>query len=59
MVISTHQIGFARDVADRAVFLADGAIVEQGAADEMLVRPKNPRTAQFLQIMEDETGQTA
>ncbi|AYD03706.1 amino acid ABC transporter permease/ATP-binding protein [Neorhizobium sp. NCHU2750] len=58
MVISTHQIGFARDVADRAVFLAEGVIVEQGAADEMLVRPKNPRTAQFLQIMEDEAGQT-
>jgi polar amino acid transport system permease protein len=58
MVISTHQIGFARDVADRAVFLAEGAIVEQGPADEMLVRPKNPRTAQFLQIMKDEVGQT-
>ncbi|WP_159947666.1 amino acid ABC transporter permease/ATP-binding protein [Rhizobium sp. 18065] len=56
MVISTHQIGFARDVADRAVFLADGAIVEQGAAEEMLVRPKNARTAQFLQIMENEAG---
>lgn len=56
MVISTHQIGFARDVADRAVFLADGAIVEQGAADEMLVRPKNARSAQFLQIMKNEAG---
>ncbi|MCF1467503.1 amino acid ABC transporter permease/ATP-binding protein [Agrobacterium vitis] len=56
MVISTHQIGFARDVADRAVFLADGAIVEQGAAEEMLVKPKNARTAQFLQIMENEAG---
>lgn len=58
MVISTHQIGFARDVADRAVFLADGAVVEQGAADDVLLRPKNPRTAQFLQIIDEEAGQT-
>ncbi|WP_337268414.1 amino acid ABC transporter permease/ATP-binding protein [Oryzifoliimicrobium ureilyticus] len=59
MVISTHQIGFARDVADRAVFLADGAIVEQGPANEILVRPQNARTAQFLQIMDDEAGKIA
>ena len=57
MLISTHQIGFAQDVADRAVFLADGAIVEEGRAAEMLARPKNPRTAQFLQIMGEDTAQ--
>jgi polar amino acid transport system permease protein len=54
MVISTHQVSFARDVADRAIFLADGAIVEEGPAEEMLTRPRNPRTAQFLQIVAEE-----
>ena len=53
MVIATHQTGFAKEVADRAVFLADGSIVEEGPADVMLSRPKNARTAQFLQIMTD------
>ncbi|WP_176084014.1 amino acid ABC transporter permease/ATP-binding protein [Martelella sp. HB161492] len=57
MLISTHQLGFAQDVADRAVFLAEGAIVEQGRAGEMLSRPKNPRTQQFLQIVSEENGQ--
>ena len=54
MLISTHQIGFAKDVADRAVFLAGGLIVEEGPADVVLTRPSNPRTAQFLQIVTDE-----
>jgi polar amino acid transport system permease protein len=53
MVIATHQTGFAKEVADRAMFLADGSIVEEGPADAMLSRPKNARTAQFLQIMMD------
>jgi polar amino acid transport system permease protein len=55
MMISTHQISFAKEVADRAVFLADGSIVEEGRADVVLSRPKNPRTAQFLQIMTEES----
>lgn len=59
MVISTHQIGFAREVADRAVFLADGSVVEEGPADEVLTRPKNPRTAQFLQIISEDAALTA
>jgi polar amino acid transport system permease protein len=56
MMISTHQISFAREVADRAMFLADGSIVEEGPADVVLSRPKNARTAQFLQIMTDEAA---
>ncbi len=56
MMISTHQISFAREVADRAVFLAEGSIVEEGPADVVLSRPKNARTAQFLQIMTDEAA---
>jgi polar amino acid transport system permease protein len=56
MMISTHQIDFAREVADRVVFLADGSIVEEGPADVVLSRPKHARTAQFLQIMTDEAA---
>jgi polar amino acid transport system permease protein len=59
MMISTHQISFAKEVADRAMFLADGSIVEEGPADEVLSRPKNARTAQFLQIMTDEAAPQA
>ncbi|WP_299808945.1 amino acid ABC transporter permease/ATP-binding protein [uncultured Roseibium sp.] len=57
MLISTHQISFAKDVADRAIFLADGSIVEEGPAQEMLTRPGNPRTRQFLQVMKDDSTQ--
>ena len=56
MMIATHQISFAREVADRAVFLAEGSIVEEGPADVVLSRPRNARTAQFLQIMTDEAA---
>ncbi len=48
MIISTHQLRFAREVADRVVFLAGGAIVEQGPADEILARPRHPLTRRFL-----------
>jgi polar amino acid transport system permease protein len=54
MIVSTHQIGFAQEVADTAVCLVDGAIIEKGSANEVLSRPQNPRTAQFLQIMAEE-----
>ncbi|MEP2581209.1 MAG: ATP-binding cassette domain-containing protein, partial [Roseibium sp.] len=54
MLISTHQISFAKDVADRAIFLEDGAIVEQGPAEKMLSEPSNSRTRQFLQIMKED-----
>ena len=56
MMISTHQISFAREVADRAMFLADGSIVEEGPAYVVLSQPKNARTAQFLQIMTNESA---
>ncbi len=48
MLVVTHEIGFAREVADEIVFMADGAIVEQGDPDTMLTRPSNPRTREFL-----------
>lgn len=59
MLISTHQIGFARDVADRAIFLDQGRIIEDGRADRMLTHPENPRTARFLQILSDDTPLSA
>ncbi|MCQ8781592.1 amino acid ABC transporter permease/ATP-binding protein [Mangrovibrevibacter kandeliae] len=51
MIISTHQLRFAEEVADRVLFLAGGSIVEEGPAQEILSRPKNTRTRRFLQIM--------
>jgi polar amino acid transport system permease protein len=50
MVISTHQLRFADEVADRIVFLSGGSIIEEGPAHEVLTRPKNPITARFLRL---------
>ena len=52
MIISTHQIRFADDVADRVAFLSGGAILEEGPAHEVLTNPRNPVTARFLSLME-------
>lgn len=48
MVIVTHEIGFAREVSDRVVFMDEGAIVEQGRPDEIFNNPKETRTIDFL-----------
>jgi len=48
MIVVTHEIGFAREVADRVLFLDGGVIVEQGPAKDVLTRPENPRTRDFL-----------
>jgi glutamate transport system ATP-binding protein len=48
MVVVTHEMGFARRVADRVVFMADGAIVEEGAPDEFFSNPKSQRAKDFL-----------
>ncbi len=48
MVVVTHEMGFAREVADRVVFMADGAIVEQGPPQEFFAHPKHERTRAFL-----------
>jgi len=48
MLIVTHEVSFAREVADRVVFMADGAIVEEGAAKQVLTAPRHERTAGFL-----------
>ncbi|HUQ43384.1 MAG TPA: amino acid ABC transporter ATP-binding protein [Candidatus Limnocylindria bacterium] len=49
MVIATHEMGFARDVADRICFLDGGRILEQGTPAQLLTDPREPRTRQFLQ----------
>ncbi|EFE95185.1 L-cystine ABC transporter ATP-binding protein TcyN [Serratia odorifera] len=48
MVIVTHEMSFARDVADRAIFMDHGRIVEQGPAKELFTHPQHQRTQQFL-----------
>jgi polar amino acid transport system ATP-binding protein len=48
MLVVTHEMGFAREVADRVLFLDGGVIVEQGPAREVLDRPQHPRTQDFL-----------
>jgi polar amino acid transport system ATP-binding protein len=49
MVVVTHEMGFAREVADRVIFMADGVIAEQGSPKDIFENPQNPRTQQFLQ----------
>ncbi len=48
MVVVTHEMGFARDVADRVIFMSDGVICEQGTPDEIFNTPKEERTKEFL-----------
>lgn len=48
MIVVTHEMGFARDVADRVLFMADGGIVEEGTPEEIFSNPQNPRTKDFL-----------
>lgn len=48
MVIVTHEIGFAREVADRVIFMDGGYIVEEGTPEEVILNPKEPRTISFL-----------
>ena len=48
MAVVTHEMGFAREVADRVLFCADGGIQEEGTAEEIFSHPKNPRLKDFL-----------
>lgn len=48
MVVVTHEIGFAREVADHVVFMDDGLVVEAGPAAELIARPRHERTRAFL-----------
>ena len=48
MIVVTHEMGFAREVADRVIFMDGGVIVEQGSPEDVLVNPKEERTRAFL-----------
>ena len=51
MIVVTHEMGFAREVCDRVIFMADGEIVEQGKPEEVFLNPKNERTKNFLKVL--------
>jgi polar amino acid transport system ATP-binding protein len=53
MIIATHEMGFARDVADKVCFLDDGAFLETGPPEQIFTRPVEARTQQFLQRIVD------
>jgi ABC-type polar amino acid transport system ATPase subunit len=57
MIVVTHEMAFARDVADQVVVMDAGQVVEQGRAEEVLLRPKNPRTASFLSRFHSTIGE--
>jgi putative ABC transport system ATP-binding protein len=48
MVVVTHEIRFAREVADRVIFIEDGRVIEQGPPDDVLLSPQQPQTQRFL-----------
>ncbi|MFB8344577.1 amino acid ABC transporter permease/ATP-binding protein [Brucella cytisi] len=56
MIVVTHEINFARDVADRVVFMDKGVIVEDGPARDVLTNPKEERTKQFLRMVNRHDG---
>ncbi len=53
MLIATHEMGFARDIADRVCFLDEGVVAEQGSPDQIFTAPQHKRTQQFLQRIID------
>jgi polar amino acid transport system permease protein len=52
MIVVTHEVRFAREVADRVVFIDEGRVIEQGLPEEVLDRPKHERTQRFLRMVE-------
>jgi polar amino acid transport system ATP-binding protein len=48
MVVVTHEMGFAREVANRVLFMDEGSILEEGTPEEVFGNPQNPRTRDFL-----------
>lgn len=53
MIIVTHEMGFARDIADRIVFMDDGRIIEEGTPESLFLNPQNERTKKFLERIQD------
>jgi polar amino acid transport system permease protein len=56
MIVVTHEVRFAREVADRVLFMDDGLIVEQGPPEDVLDHPKHERTQRFLRMVEQQTN---
>jgi polar amino acid transport system ATP-binding protein len=56
MVVVTHEMGFARDVADRAMLIDAGVVVEEGPARDLIDNPKNERTRAFLRRFSETSG---
>jgi polar amino acid transport system permease protein len=56
MIVVTHEVRFAREVADRVVFMDDGLIVEQGPPEDVLDHPKHERTQRFLRMVEQQAS---
>lgn len=59
MLVVTHEMDFARDVADRVVFMADGVVIDEGTPEAIFSAPRNPRTRQFLHTILDRNGRRA
>ena len=51
MIIVTHEMKFAREIADRIIFMDGGNIVEEGSPEEIFIKPKNDRTVKFLNLV--------
>ena len=51
MIVVTHEMGFAREVCDRVIFMADGEIVEQGNPNDVFLNPQHKRTQNFLKVL--------
>jgi polar amino acid transport system permease protein len=58
MLVVTHEVRFAREVADRIVFMDEGVIVEEGTPEAVLDQPREKRTRQFLRIVQQNSGQS-
>ena len=56
MIVVSHEMAFARECADRVVFMADGVVVEEGTPEEILGNPKQERTRQFLRLVSSPEG---
>ena len=59
MIVVTHEMGFAREVADRVVFMDGGVVVEQGPPDEVINNPQHERTQSFLSRIREENEEYA
>ena len=58
MLVVTHEMGFARYVSNRVVFMEDGVVVEEAPSDEFFANPEQERTKQFLRTIQNYDGST-